>query len=90
MYDYILNKNLDLDCDISTLLDEILSYNIYKNSEREICLSKIKISSDKLFSYERAHKQYVLMKRKVRNTFKDKEVRDIINRREKLLKQFDL
>lgn len=90
LYTDILNKNSDLDCDVSTLLDEILSYNVDKNSERKIWLSDIKLSSDKLFSYERAHKQYVLMKRKVRNTFKDKEVRDIINRREKLLKQFEL
>ena len=90
LYADILNKNSDLDCDVSTLLDEILSYNVDKNSERKIWLSDIKLSSDKLFSYERAHKQYVLMKRKVRNTFKDKEVRDIINRREKLLKQFEL
>lgn len=86
----MFKKNLSVDYDLSTLLDEILSYNVFKNSERKIWLSNIKVENNKLFSYERVHKRYTIIKRSLSNTLKDSETKGIINRRKRLLSEFNL
>lgn len=90
LYENIINKNLSVDCDIVTLLDEILSYDVFKNGERKICLSKISLKDDKLLSYKKIHNQYTLVKRNISNIFKDNTTKEIINRRKILLKEFNL
>lgn len=90
LYDIIIKRNLNIDCDILILLDEILSYDIFKNSERKICLSKITAKDDKLFSYKKIHNQYTLIKRNISNVFKYNTTKEIINRRKILLKEFNL
>lgn len=49
LHDHIFYRNSIIKCDVPTLLNEELSYNIYNNSERKIWLNDIELSNNKFF-----------------------------------------
>lgn len=90
LYNNIIKENLNVDSDIEMLMDEILSYDYLKNSERKIYLNKKTLNDDKLLSYKKIQNQYTIIKRNVSYVFKDNMTKEIINRRKILLKKFEL